>query len=467
MAQNISWLVSDCVRAKALIQDKLYSLKNKLRLYLDEANGLTVHADKIIALCGTLADTYQEYLHLLDNKIETAAPVAPLGSYRAEHFNLILNLEQTCSQMIVLEERTRLIREIISLYRVIKPANTPKPTNEHSELLKQIFCAYDLESWLSGLIDFWGQFELTSALFHDWSIAQQQMAVDFFSETKFVALVNAIFFYKLNPDKLFAQVTHPDKLISVRARLGVLHYCIESLQQQLTYLAAYNNLNSGIDQLFHGDELPQGVMIDADEEHRKVILSAIKKLTMKVRLPPTQQAPFERISDLFRAYKFWFNPNRLIDVVMLLQQSLVSPTVKNKELLFQQAMVLLFARLPTTECMDLYGYFTNKDSSYFLYTFFAITQNNSFDWLPQLTEEEHTTVGDVFQAVCTVMEALRIELKNRQVTTAPYVYNLKKQNPYIGHRNRDAVFRAIAIYSRQTATHSDAIEQLFQLIEEA
>lgn len=351
--------------------------------------------------------------------------------------------------------------------RVIKPVNTLKATNKHSELLKQIFCACDLESWLSGLIDFWRQFELTSTLFHDWSISQQQMAVDFFSEIKFVALVNAIFFYKLNPDQLFAQAIHPDKLISVRARLGVLHYCIESLQQQLGNLAVCNNLNSGIDHLFHGDELPQGVMIDADEELRKVILGAIKKLTIKVRLPSIQQAPFERLPDLLRAYKFWFNPNRLIDVVMLLQQSLVSSTVKNKAFFFQQEMVLLFARLPTTDCLDLYGYFTNKDSSYFLYTFFAITQNSSFDWLPPLTAVERAAVDDVFQALCSVLDALRIELKNRHITTAPYVYSLAKQNPYIGHRNRDAVFRAIAIYSRQTTIHSDAIEQLFQLIEEA
>ena len=83
-----------------------------------------------------------------------------------------------------------------------------------------------------------------------------------------------------------------------------------------------------------------------------------------------------------------------------------------------------------------------------------------------LNEEEKAAVDDVFHALCCVMEALRIELKNRHVLTEAYVDHMDKHNIHIGQRNRDAVLRVIAIYGHQPMSALDSMEQLFRSVEE-
>jgi hypothetical protein len=97
---------------------------------------------------------------------------------------------------------------------------------------------------------------------------------------------------------------------------------------------------------------------------------------------------------------------------------------------------------------------------------FSIDQGTIFDWLPPLSKSEKNAVGRVFHALQCVMEALRIELKNRHVTTEPYVYDLGKQYLQARSRNRAAVLRLIAIYGCETISISDSVEKLFEFIED-
>ncbi|MGL5741799.1 MAG: hypothetical protein ACRCXC_04245 [Legionella sp.] len=72
-----------------------------------------------------------------------------------------------------------------------------KQTFELSQNLKQLFCEQQLHLWLIGLVHFGNQYQVTdvtlAAVFRDWNIEQQQDALNLFSESKFVDLVNAIF----------------------------------------------------------------------------------------------------------------------------------------------------------------------------------------------------------------------------------------------------------------------------------
>ena len=476
MTQNIThasnWLITDEDRTRALIKYELRFLLGRLWSYLERPDALSNHADKVIELCSSIANKYWDYLRLLDNKIEVALPELPSGLCRPDHFNLIAKLEQKLTQVIPVITRKNLIIEIISLYKMVQSVaslDAIKQIGEYSNRLKQLFEKERLDLWLAGLIDFWNQYETVdiefTALFHDWGIAPQQLALDFFARQQFVDLVNAIFFYKLYPDKLFPHILHPEKLISVRTRLGVLHYSIELIQQQLYSISSQNGLTPGIDYLLHGNELPYGVMIEVDKNFTEMIQASIKKLKISVTPQNAQQETLELLYDLGRAYKFWFNPNRLIDAVMVLQQNFVYGSKTTA--VFQEEMVILFCQLTTNDCLDLYGYFANNDSRYLLHTFFAITQGNVFNWLSPLQEEERKTIEKVFHALYSVMEALRIELKNRHVITEPYVYDLSEEDSFIGHRNRDAVFRTMALYGNQSVSSSDTIEQLFCLIEDA
>lgn len=337
--------------------------------------------------------------------------------------------------------------------------------------LNKLFYPSHLSEWFMTLVHFCNYnqqhpVELTK-IFAEWSTPQREVMVSYFSTPELVNLSNAVFFYKLYPDKLFNELIHPEKLVSVCIRLGQLHQFIEQLQNQLYTAAKQYGLKPGIDYLFHGDELPQGIMIEVTDEYREIIQQAVKKI--KVQCTPENQlhVTIERLHDLARAYKFWFNPNRLIDAVMILQQQLVKEkTCKEQDLeLFQQQMMVLYGELTTTECLDLYGYFNNNDSRYLLYTLYSIIHEHPIDWLPVLKQEERHAIDAVFYALSSVMEALRAVLKTRHVTTEPYVYDLGKQEIKAGRRNREAVFRVLAIYSCEFSTR-ETVDKLFACIED-
>lgn len=324
--------------------------------------------------------------------------------------------------------------------------------------------------WLMALVDFYHttmnhHLDL-SILFREWPEQSQQAALAYFSDHDLVNLVNAIFFYKLYPEQLFNEFIHPEKLVSVRTRLGVLHHLIEQLQKQLYTCAHQHGLNSGIDYFFHGDELPQGILIEVDEALKEPIQSAIRRITIPFNPENERQVTMDRLKDLGNAYKFWFNPNRLIDAVMVLRQRLVTTTGEAGLASFYQEMIILFGQFTTTQCLDLYGYFTNNDSRYLLYTFFTVAEGESLNWLPRLQEEEQQAIREVFDALQSVMEALRAELKNRHIATQAYVYDLEKQQIQARRRNREAVLRVITLYCRETVRVNETLESLFRALEE-
>ncbi|RUR16935.1 hypothetical protein ELY21_11810 [Legionella sp. km535] len=478
------WFLTDDYRAKAQLKYELKHLESRLHKYLDVPNEQDYCHEEVRIICAQLAQKYLDYLKLRDPQshytFNTAGDeIKPINW--VEYMSIISQLKARLSKMAAQEEESRLIIEIASLYHQCTVSMTLSSSLNRSTViepkgcsdeLNQLFLCTHFKSWLSSLVEYWNHSTQygaeQSVLFRDWNHDELQRALDFFSDPQLVNLVNAIFFYKLFPDKLFNELIHPEKLVSVRMRLGFLHEFIERLQQQLHQVSFQKGLKSGVDYLFHGDDLPQGILIEVDEDYREIIQLAVKNLKVKCSPENEEQVTSERLHDLGRAYKFWFNPNRLIDAVMVLQQRLVSDSVADEEQfsVFHQEMLYLYRQLTTTDCLDLYGYFANKDSRYLLYTLFTIIQDKKLDWLPPLTKSEKNAVASVFNALQCVMEALRVELKNRHVTTEPYVYDLEKQYVQARRRNRDAVFRIIAIYGRDPVTISDSVEKLFDSIED-
>jgi hypothetical protein len=465
MTQNtpsfLHWLVKEDYHVRAKIKYQIKQLESRLNKYLDTQSELDFFPAEVNALSDALANKYFDYLTLIDANYKHGCSELPVSGKTLnwqKQYRLILHLKEQLVKTVNFEEECKLVAEIASLYyhfkKLIKSPYLPSnEINKHLEGLNKLFRQIDLYSWLIALVDFWNEYDTKdielSSLFHEWNRQQQQSALDFFSTQELVNLINALFFYKLYPDKLFNDLIHPEKLVSVRMRLGHLHHFIEQLEHQLYSTAVQHGLKPEVDYLFHGDELPQGIMIEVDEEFREMIQSAIKELKVKYTPETEEQETIDRLHDLGRAYKFWFNPNRLIDAVMVLQQRLVREDVpeENKLLVFHQQMVVLYKQLTTTECLDLYGYFVNNDSRYLLYTLFAIDKGYSLDWLPAaLNSSEKNAITRVFQALQCVMEALREELKIRHAKTEPYLYDLAKEHCHSERRNRDAVFRIIIIY---------------------
>ncbi len=485
MTQNKSdllrWFHTENYRAKAQLKYELKHLESRLHAYLEIHHDDVSCQEEMSTLCSVIAHKYLDYLKLIDadNLFMLDKIKHEINSLNwIEQCHIIADLKQQLVKTADWKEESRLIREIASLYYQcsclthLHPVfDTIESSDEHDEL-KQLFKQDNFKGWLPMLVAYWNQRDIQNTdplpLFRHWCDAPLKSALNFFSEPEVVNLVNAVFFYKLYPDKLFNELIHPEKLVSVRMRLGLLHEFIEMLQQQLHHVVFQQELKSGIDFLFHGDELPKGIMIEEHEEFREIIQSAVKHLRVTFTPEKEEQATIERLHDLGRAYKYWFNPNRLIDAVMVLLQRLVKVEScgESNYSLFHDEMLILYQQLTTTECLDLYGYFANKDSRYLLYTLFSIDQGIVLDWLPSLTQSEKNAVGRVFRALQCVMEALRVELKNRHVTTEAYEYDLGK--PYLNarSRNREAVLRLIVIYGGETISINDSVEKLFEFIEE-
>jgi len=478
------WFVTDENRAKAQIKYELNHLESRLTKYLVAHPDQEQCPDEVISLSERLASLYLDYLKLLSgNKIPGFDPATvDCSLIWSERIYKIEALKLHLTKITDEQEKLVTLSKIASLYQQFNSHNT-QFTETSSKVvippqrpvceLQVLFQKDNLKLWLNSLVNFWNHYEIhrldLSILFREWELKQQQVALNFFSNPDLVNLVNTIFFYKLYPDKLFNVLIHPEKLVSVRMRLGVIHHFIEKLQQQLYSSAKQHGLKTGVDYLFHGDELPQGIMIEDYGDFRQTIQAAVKQVKIHFTPENEQQIMLDRLHDLGLAYKFWFNPNRLIDAVMVLQQRLVK--VKSTEasnlLVFHEAMVVLYSQLTTTECLNLYGYFANNDSRYLLYTLFTILQGNSIDWLGDLRTEELGAIKAVFNALQTVMEALRIALKSRHVSTEPYIYDLAKEYIKAGRRNREAVFRIIAIYSRDSLATNERVEQLFSFVEES
>ncbi|KGP64367.1 hypothetical protein EP47_00565 [Legionella norrlandica] len=483
MTQNTpilsNWFVTENYRAKAQIKYQLKYLESRLGKCFDQKDEDFCFSKEIHTLCITLANKYLDYLKLLDIHCDLKH-FLPSEMFTEKSwpdiYQKIGHLKQKLSVVVDLREEAVIIAEISFLYKQIAILSEPEENSsswEYFDELRHLFKKENIKLWLSTVVDVWNQkaslFKDPIPLFRGWALNEQQEALNFFSEPDLVNLVNAIFFYKLYPDKLFNELIHPEKLVSVRMRLGFLHDFIELLQRQLHNNALQYGLNPGVDFLFHGDELHQGILFEVNEVYKEIIQLAIKNLKVPYTPENNEKVTLERLHDLSRAYKFWFNPNRLIDAVMVLQQRLVKEgEFQDDDLaIFHQEMLILFHQLTTTECMDLYGYFANKDSRYLLYTLYSITIGRSLDWLPTLNAIEKNAIEKVYNALRCVMEALRVELKNRCITTEPYVYDLGKKNVQARRRNREAVFRIIAIYGCETRTLSKSLEKLFGSIEEA
>ena len=487
MTQNILLLAQEWLterdRERAQIKYEVNVLEARLYKCIEASNDLKYCPDEAILLCDSLVLKYKDYIKLIDAELN-CDDFESLEQHKKvhwlEYYKLILNLKRRLASTSVSQVKRDLLIDIATLYFQIQKSDSASIfaktlNNDASKTylndLNRLFKARDLMAWLNSLVDFCNHHSIqsikSSLSFDEWTPPQLQVALDFFSTPEFTNLVNAIFFYKLYPDKLFNESIHPEKLVSVRARLGLLYNNIELFHGQLSNVTTRYGLKSGIDYLFHGEELPPGIIIEFNEQFEAVIQEAIKHVKIKHASEDEELVILERLHDLERAYKFWFSPNRLIDAAMVLQQQLAKSAVSDVDSmkLFFQEMVILYQQLTTTECLDLYGYFANNDTRYLLYTMKAVINDTPLDWLPLLNLGEKKVIEGVLNAVQYVMEALRAELKNRHVTTQAYRYESAKHDIEIGRRNRDAVLRALSVYGSSGVTTSTTLEQLFSDIE--
>lgn len=447
-------LLTEPLRAKASLHYELRSLEAKFSQLIKIKN-----FDGLVTLCQDLIDRYLVYLTLLG---EANWPnFYPLKQEqlrsRDESYHLLSKLKRRLHCAPLTEEKN-IVRDIIALYDELKQAYLASgsallPNAATPDAIYDLFLTGDVQQWFIGLIHCWNQNLMFTVDFQSWTKQQLLYAQDFFASTPCVHLINALFFYKLMPEQL-AHNAHAEKLLSLHSKVERLHVSLIFLRQQLYDVLASNDLKPAVDFLCHNSELPAGVKFKVYPAYHGLILDAVNLLRTTTPIAENKLTMPTLIQEVFAAYKFSFNPSRLIDATMLLRQM----CNECGEGAFKQKMLNVYQQLSTTQCLDLYGYFSNQDTHSLLHSFLA-------DWPSIRTLENKALMHDCYSSLQIMMDSLRVELENRALYTAPYHYELITERFEMAMDNQQAILRLLEVYSFDAEQSRGRLEQLFADIE--
>ncbi|MDX1838523.1 hypothetical protein DIZ81_12300 [Legionella taurinensis] len=481
---GLSWLVDNASRNKAKIKFAIRQGEVRLHRLMTRGHLSSEHYLVIASSCQQLVALYDELMTLMaapDQRFtEEKDAFNPSVTVSESYLNLLKCRQQLLSpaakseEMIVLARVKRHYLDMVSLLAGSEqaiPAETGKP--DHLPLLTlfdQIIKADSPADWLWAMTRFAntaGEKTAASGSLFLHLDDQQLIELDHrLALPEFRSLINSIFYYWINPGHLYDFSLHAEKMISVRNRFNTLYQFIVFFHQHLLQALRQRGIHSGHDFLFHGSELPEGITVEAEKKYQGLITEVIKDWRLTHWLEQEERLGQAKLSDIFRAYKYWFNPNRLIDAAMSLKASLASGfPVTQGNVLFNQQMKRLYQHLSTTDCLDLYGYFANKDSSYLMRTLDAACHGHEITDFPPLTLQERDTVFYVYSVLETIMEALREALDERGMTTVAYErqVGLKKVKP--GRRNLQALRRVISLYAEPSPRINQRLEALFKEVE--
>lgn len=346
-------------------------------------------------------------------------------------------------------------------------------------LFLQLFNEKRLDAWLKGMINLFNQNLYgpnTPNPFTQWSKEQLSKGLNFFAAPQSTHLINTIFFYKFFPEQMYEESVHPEKLISLAARLQFLHQMILKLRAQLACIVLAHNLSLPTDQLILHKNLPKGIKINFNKDYINYILAAIKELKS---IDLGESSYISTVDDLLQAYQYRFNPARLIDASMCIKQNRAFTQEEKFGMFDKAAFFELFQHLTTSQCLDLYGYFANKDTSLLLTSMRSvILAPHRYSWLPSLNPHQLNTLIEVIDTLKSIMKGVRIELQRRNIQSTPYksevdaglptdssssIQPLKK----INKKNSEAIIRIIQLYHLTCASKSESLHQQLKNLEEA
>lgn len=477
---DMSWLISDEMsqRAKAKFDIQILEYHLNLLARKDGPRSCDMQ-ERIIEICLALQQHYLKLSEFSPQSLVSGVVTAP---YQEEVFSsfkecleavdtLKLQLKKTLGEV----QKAEIVSAISQKYYygsalVSQQMGVSKENDKYDTTWVRILEAKEPAAWLKALIHLASQMNIFS--YHllvqqlkAFSAPALQRLAHVYAQPEWNGFIRAIFFFKLYPEKLFSQKIHPEKVISVKQRLTVIYHFIEVLHQALAYVMARKGIPKGRDDLFHDEELPQGIEIDISEKHRLWVLAAVKSPLLNPSFQ-SERATTSHIENLIRAYKYWFNPNRLIDATMnIYQKSIINPSTQTWEV-YDGFIKGLYKSLDTSECLNLFGYLNNKDTNYLMRTLFILSEGGKSDWLPALSMADEEAIKFVYQVMDKLIRALIEELGQRCITTQPYEYDRRSKfslNP--GRRNRNAVLRIIRIYSKKNIKPNKKILELFKKIE--
>jgi len=277
-----------------------------------------------------------------------------------------------------------------------------------------------------------------------------------FHSLQYSSIVNSLFYYKIHPETLLDTLPAAEQLLRMKHQLCDLHTHIEDLFHAIAQ-RSWEQLSLKIaDYLYHGDELPYGIHVQPLQTHKLIIEKALEVYPSSI---DTQAAPVldNPVQDILRAYKFWFNPTRLIDAII----NLSIPSLSDKETSEEDSFIHQIQALSTSECLDFYGYLSNKDTQYFLRSLHMGSLDRSLPTLPNRSAEERAAIAALYEKVRQLITYVRETLDNRNITLDAYPDiegNVDSFDP--GKRNQKAIQHIITHYVSPVRRRQSSVDDL-------
>ncbi|MCC5792202.1 MAG: hypothetical protein JJT82_06280 [Legionellaceae bacterium] len=287
-----------------------------------------------------------------------------------------------------------------------------------------------------------------------------------FKDKDIRTLFNSLFYYKLHPEDLVTPSSSSEEQLQYRKQLTDLYAQIERLFQALQHEFIQRYRLQLPDHLYHGDELPPAVSFQPAKEHAAILRSLLSHYPESDTV--TEAAPLANpVLDLLRAYKFWFNPIRLINAVMAIWMAShqQGQSLESNQSLFRKQLTSWFQHASTSLCIDLFGYFTNKDTRYLLRTLEYAANGRQDASLPQFSPAEKEQIAVVHALICAMIDIVQEELQNRNITTElpPPPVGKKAFTP--GKRNLQALTHICNYYCSPRQRDNTVLKQLMDSIE--
>lgn len=403
-------------------------------------------------LCGLIACKYQDYF-LLQTQAVAIEEENWLGYYQR-----IIELKQKIANLSDDDALIHLSRVFIFYKKIHQLVTQPLPkvsilpTNcsKKTDLL-YLFTLTNAQDWFKELIVFI-KHHLTCEkdalnLFADWSEKQVQSALIRFKKTEYIYIINALFFYKSHPERLFNHSISAEKLISVSIRLHGIHYCIELMQRQLYGRATAYHLENQIDYLLHDHSLSNKIELLLSSEVQALIQIAVKGFNLKWLPEPRHTKAIAWFHELIYAYQFGFEPQQLIDAAIGLRAHILaeSDTPVYSAECFYSSMVNLLPRVEIMTCLELYLNLAGHDTQHLLSYLVAITESYTEPGLPTLGIVEKEMISQVLSILKLISQALKENLAFYSISI-PEPPAAKLNYEKLEQNTRQAILRLVHLY---------------------
>lgn len=452
-------LFSKSIHAQASLKYELRQLEAKLGCLLRfHRQSLEFFAQRA-ELCWHLGERYLAY-----SVLKGGMHAHPIDSKRQgawdELYGVLLHLKQELLHASSLDE-SRLLRAIAALYCSLSETSCLGQALSSSSGLQDEFYRLllrnDFNGCILGLIQCWNKNALSkvqpNCAFQAWTRQQQSQALDFFSSEACVYFINALCFYKSFPEHLVPKASI-ERVISYQLKLERLHALFLHLRQQLFDVLALHELKARVDLWCPSKTWPAGIQFQMQAPYQALIVNALKLFKISELACSEQSGRTPLLYEFIHAYKFNFNPRRLIDLMMVLEQQLKD----------DEALLHLYQQLSTADCFDLYGYFSNRDSRALLQ---SLQQSTLLTWQPELCASKRRLLHQAYTRLQFIMEGVRHELRSRGLESSPYPSFVNSEDFVLSEENRQAILHLLAVYQVPDPAGSRCLEQLFQVLEDA